>query len=310
VIGLEEKVLVSVCCTAYNHEKYIRSCLDGFVNQKTNFKYEVIVHDDASTDNTASIIQEYADKYPKIIKPILQKENQYSKDVLIYEDYLYPQCKGKYIAFCEGDDFWCDENKLQKQVDVLEDNLDYVACVHQTKTLDLKRKKESLFVKCDKDSILETEKFFSATIPYQTSSLMYRFELVNKRPSFCFVSKQVGDYPTAVFLTLTGPVYYLNQTMSVYRKFTEGSWSLRSITKPNIRNFKDMIEILTLADEYSNYRYHELIDKKIFGYEYRLWKHTVGFEVITNDRFKLLSVSKKLKMVFYILCRKLGVGIR
>lgn len=310
MIALEEKVLVSVCCTAFNHAKYIRSCLDGFVNQKTNFKYEVIVHDDASTDATASIIQEYAYKYPEIIKPILQKENQYSKGVLIYEEYLHPKCNGKYIAFCEGDDYWCDENKLQKQVDVLENNPDYVACVHQTKTLDLKRKKESLFVKCNKDCILETERFFAATIPYQTSSLMYRLELYDKRPSFCFVSKQVGDYPTAVFLTLTGSVYYINQTMSVYRKFVEGSWSLRNIAKPNIQNFKDMIEILTLADEYSDFKYHKLIDKKKIGLEYKLWKHTAGFEVFSNERFKLLSVTKKLKMVFYIICRKLGVGVK
>lgn len=307
---MEEKVLVSVCCTAYNHEKYIRDCLDGFINQKTNFKYEVIVHDDASTDNTANVIKEYADKYPEIIKPILQNDNQYSKGVLIYEDYLYPKCEGKYIAFCEGDDYWCDENKLQKQVDVLESNPDYVACVHQTKTIDLKRKKESMFVKCDKDCVLATESFFASTIPFQTSSLMYRFELITKRPSFCFVSKQVGDYPTAVFLTLTGSVYYINETMSVYRKFTEGSWSLMNIAKPNIQNFKDMIEILTLADEYSNFKYHKLIDKKKIGLEYKLWKYTAGFEIFGTERFKLLSVAKKLKMVFYIICRKLGVGVR
>lgn len=310
MIALEEKVLVSVCCTAFNHAKYIRSCLDGFVNQKTNFKYEVIVHDDASTDATASIIQEYADKYPEIIKPILQNENQYSKGIRITDTFIIPKCKGKYIAFCEGDDYWCDEKKLQKQVDVLENSPDYVACVHQTKTLDLKRKKESLFVKCNNDCILETERFFAATIPYQTSSLMYRLELYDKRPSFCFVSKQVGDYPTAVFLTLTGSVYYINQTMSVYRKFVEGSWSLRNIAKPNIQNFKDMIEILTLADEYSDFKYHKLIDKKKIGLEYKLWKHTSGFEVFSNERFKLLNVSQKLKMVFYIICRKLGVGVK
>lgn len=307
--NLEEKVLVSVCCTAYNHEKYIRNCLEGFVNQKTNFKYEVIVHDDASTDSTPNIIREYVEKYPEIIKPIFQKENQYSQGVLIYEDYLYPKCNGVYIAFCEGDDYWCDENKLQKQVDVLENNPSYVACVHQTKILDLKRKKENMFVACNKDGILEIERFFATTIPYQTSSLMYRLELNGKRPEFCFVSKKVGDYPTAVFLTLMGPVYYINETMSVYRKFTEGSWSLMNIAKPNIQNFKDMIEILTLADEYTDFKYHKLIDKKKIGFEYKLWKYTASFELLTNDRFKKLCVFKKFKLVFYIMCRKLGFNI-
>lgn len=308
--ALEEKVLVSVCCTAYNHAKYIRSCLDGFVNQKTNFKYEVIVHDDASTDNTANIIKEYADKYPEIIKPIFQKENKYQRGVLIYEEYIFPKCTGKYVAYCEGDDYWCDENKLQKQVDILEKHPDYVACVHQTKRIDVRNQKESLFVDRNKNGILEKERFFWATIPYQTSSLMSKRELLVERPDFCFVSKIFGDYPYAIFLALKGDVYYINDVMSVYRKFTEGSWSSLNDGKRKLEYLKDIIKILALADEYSGLRYHRLIDKKKLGYEYRLWKHTVGFEVITNDRFKLLSVSKKLKMVFYILCRKLGVGVR
>lgn len=307
---MNKKVLVSVCCTAYNHEKYIRSCLDGFVNQKTNFKYEVIIHDDASTDKTASIIQEYANKYPEIIKPILQKENQYSKGVPIYEKYIYTKCKGKYLAFCEGDDFWNDKNKLQKQINILENNPDYVACVHQTKMLNLRDKKESLFVSYNKDCLIETEKFFDATIPYHVSSLMVRVTLDEERPSFCFISKQVGDYPNGLYLALKGPIYFINDVMSVYRRFTEGSWSLKNVSKPNPELWEDMITILTLADEYSNLKYHALIDKKKIGYEYKLWKHTAGFEIFSNERFKLLGTSKKLKMLFYIVCRKLGLGIK
>lgn len=307
---LKEKVLVSVCCTAYNHEKYIRSCLDGFVSQKTNFKYEVIVHDDASTDNTASIIQEYADKYPEIIKPILQKENQYQREVPIYEEYIYPKCKGRYLAFCEGDDYWCDENKLQKQVDVLENNLHYVACIHQTKMINIRDKKDSLFVQYNKDCVIEVEKFFDATIPYHVSSLMVRVALDEERPSFCFISKQIGDYPNGLYLALKGSIYFINDVMSVYRRFTEGSWSIKNVSKPNPELWKDMITILALADEYSNFKYHELIDKKKIGYEYKLWKHTAGFEIFSNERFKLLSVSKKLKMLFYITCRKLGFAVK
>ena len=102
---------VSVICLAYNHEKYIRKTLEGFVAQKTNFSVEYIVHDDASTDSTASIIQEFEEKYPDLIKPIYQKENQYSKGVAITRN-LQMQVQGKYIAFCEGDDYWIDEYKL------------------------------------------------------------------------------------------------------------------------------------------------------------------------------------------------------
>ena len=119
-------ILVSVVCDVYNHEPYLRQCLDGFVMQKTNFKFEVLVHDDASTDKSADIIMEYTYKYPDLFKPIIQKENQYSKGVGIWKIYQFPRVKGKYVAFCEGDDCWIDSLKLQKQVDILE------SCYHNT----------------------------------------------------------------------------------------------------------------------------------------------------------------------------------
>ncbi len=127
---MDEQIMVSVFCATYNHEKYIRKCLDGFIMQKTNFKFEVLVHDDASTDKTADIIREYEEKYPDIIKPIYQTENQYSKGVQIGVTFQYPRAKGKYIAFCEGDDYWCDENKLQRQFDIMESHPECSICVH------------------------------------------------------------------------------------------------------------------------------------------------------------------------------------
>ncbi|MDR2410234.1 MAG: glycosyltransferase [Bacteroidales bacterium] len=120
--------LVSVDCTTYNHATYIRQCLDGFVMQKTNFPIEIIVHDDASTDGTADIIREYEAKYPNLIKPIYQSENQYSKGVNVWYTYVRPMMKGKYIAFCNGDDYWTDPLKLQKQVDFLESHSEYSLC--------------------------------------------------------------------------------------------------------------------------------------------------------------------------------------
>lgn len=112
--------LVSICCLSYNHVSYIRQCLDGFIMQKTDFPFEVLLHDDASTDGTVDIIKEYENKYPSIIKPIYQTENQHSKGVKISATFNYPRAQGKYIAMCEGDDYWLDPLKLQKQVDFLE----------------------------------------------------------------------------------------------------------------------------------------------------------------------------------------------
>lgn len=112
--------LVTVRCLVYNHEPYLRQCLDGFVMQKTNFAFEAIVHDDASTDNSVAIIREYAEKYPDIIKPIYETENQYRKGTIgqIMDNAVSPS--SKYIAMCEGDDYWTDPLKLQKQVDYME----------------------------------------------------------------------------------------------------------------------------------------------------------------------------------------------
>lgn len=117
-----DNILVSVVCDVYNHEPYLRQCFDGFVMQRTNFKFEVLVHDDASTDKSAEIIIEYTNKYPDIFKPIIQKENQYSKGVGIWKTYQFPRVKGKYVALCEGDDYWTDPLKMQKQYDVLENS--------------------------------------------------------------------------------------------------------------------------------------------------------------------------------------------
>lgn len=131
----EERVpLVSIWCLVYNHEPYLRQCLDGFVMQRTNFPFVAIVHEDASTDGSAAILREYAEKYPDIIKPIYETENQYyvpGSMRRIMDNAIHPG--SKYIAYCEGDDYWTDPNKLQKQVDIMESDPD-VGLVH-TKAL-------------------------------------------------------------------------------------------------------------------------------------------------------------------------------
>ena len=124
-------LIVTIQCLVYNHESFLRQCLDGFVMQKTSFRFEVIVHDDASTDGSAAIIREYADKYPEIIKPIFETENLYSKRDGSLRRVMYRNTRGKYVAICEGDDYWTDPYKLQKQVDFLESHPDYVMCSHR-----------------------------------------------------------------------------------------------------------------------------------------------------------------------------------
>jgi glycosyltransferase involved in cell wall biosynthesis len=129
--------LVSISSITYNHEPFIRDCLEGFLMQKTNFDYEILIHDDASTDQTQSIIKEYQQKYPHLIKPIYQTENQFSKGVRgINKKYNISRSKAKYIAMCEGDDYWTDPYKLQKQVDYMEKHPEVVLTHHLYKNID------------------------------------------------------------------------------------------------------------------------------------------------------------------------------
>lgn len=134
-MGMEP--LVSICCLTYNHEQFIRQCLNGILIQKTNFLFEILIHDDASTDATVSIIKEYEQKFPQIIKPIYQKENQYRKGIFNTLMYQFPRARGKYIAFCEGDDYWTDEYKLQRQIVFLEANPNYSMCCHRYRIFDV-----------------------------------------------------------------------------------------------------------------------------------------------------------------------------
>ena len=131
---MEENITckVSVLCATYNHEEYLRQTLDSFLNQKTDFPFEVLVNDDASTDSTGDIIREYAAKYPDVIRPFYQKENLYSRRINLYDVVFFPACRGEYIAVCEGDDYWNDPEKLQLQVDWLDAHPEYSACVHNS----------------------------------------------------------------------------------------------------------------------------------------------------------------------------------
>ena len=131
-IQSDSKPFVSISCISFNQADYIGNVLEGFLNQNVNFPVEILIHDDASTDGTREIIEAYSNEYPNIIKPILQTENQFSKGAkCIHATYNFYRSKGKYIATCEGDDYWIDNNKLIKQVQFLENNKDFSLCSHE-----------------------------------------------------------------------------------------------------------------------------------------------------------------------------------
>jgi glycosyltransferase involved in cell wall biosynthesis len=223
------KPLLSICCVTYNHENYIRECLNGFVTQKTTFHFEILVHEDASTDNTAQIVKEYESKFPHLFRCVYQTENQFAKQNTLV-NILFPMSQGKYIALCEGDDYWTDPYKLQKQVDFLEANPGYSICFHNAEIIDEGTQlSEGLFVGLQKQQYVQLNSS-REVLPYEimidwivpTASCLFRSNLIDYKKinsnNFVF-----GDIALFLSLTAKGKVFYLNEIMSVYRKSLRGA---------------------------------------------------------------------------------------
>lgn len=217
--------LVSISCITYNHEPYIAQTLDGFLMQKTDFPFEVLIHDDASTDRTADIIREYEAKFPKLIKPIYQKENQYSKGFTsVSATWNFPRAKGKYIALCEGDDYWIDENKLQMQVDFLENNPEYGMCFHDAVVVnELENEVDSFSYHVIEKDYSATELFENWVVP--TASMLFKKEILcyklADRKNFI-----AGDIVLVEQACVYGKVHGFKKKMSVYRIQENGlTWS-------------------------------------------------------------------------------------
>jgi len=236
---------VSIHCLAYNHAPFIRRCLDGFIMQKTNFPIEVLIHDDASTDGTTDIIREYESKYPEIIKPIYQTENQYSKGVRISLTYNYPRVKGRYLALCEGDDYWTDEYKLQKQVDFLEANEDFSICFHPVELYD--ETEEEYILNNTVSDVPEITDIKTLAIGnyINTLSVMYRtnkkvFEDIEKLPK-----TSNNDYILHMLYAEYGKIKKIPDVMGVYRKH-DGGISSKKSAQENYTKWKGTLTALLI----------------------------------------------------------------
>ena len=227
----KREVMVSVLCLAHNHEAYIAQALESFVNQETDFRYEILVNDDASTDGTAAVIRDYAERYPELIRPFYQEKNLFSQGIVIYDQVFYPVARGKYFASIEGDDYWCDPHKLQLQVDFLESHPQYAACVHNTVIHSCDGSEpDKLYIRDvsgDRDVSFATAMSGMGNA-YHTSALMARREFMIDPPKFYYTaySYGFGDQPRALWFALNGGVWFIDRPMSVYRvRSNPQSWS-------------------------------------------------------------------------------------
>ncbi len=232
--------LVSISCITYNHAPYIRQCLDGFVMQKTNFPFEILIHDDASDDGTSDVIREFEKAYPSVIKPLFEEENQWSKGRRGSVVFNFPRAKGKYIALCEGDDYWTDPLKLQKQVDFLEAHPEYAMCFHNVKVIAEEgcRAETDIYAHL-RDGDFTGEQIISRwTVP--TCSVVFRKSCLDRLPNH--PDFKIGD--NVLFLTCAscGKLYCLNEKMGVYRR-NAGGWTSQStqkVAKDFIRHYEAM----------------------------------------------------------------------
>lgn len=256
-----KEIGVSIICNTYNQVEYIETTIKSFLLQKTSFDYEILIHDDCSNDGTKEIIESYANKYPNIIYPIYEKENQYSK-CNIDEKFQYPRARGKYIAYCEGDDFWIDENKLQKQYDYLESHKEINMSAHACIVVDADSLDLKYFIAPEsKDKILTMKNVIRGGAGYLgTNTLFFRRELCNKIIEVGEFN-HISDYSMQLSGADPNGVYYFKECMSAYRFMSKGSWSVKNKDNNNVKDA--IINILNSFDLVTNHKYIKYIDKEI-----------------------------------------------
>lgn len=315
---MEKTPLVSVCCITYNHAPYISQCVDGFLMQKTSFPFEIIINDDCSNDGTTEILKDYAIKYPDLIHLILHDENQYSKGIRrILATFVYPVAKGKYIALCEGDDYWTDPYKLQKQVDALEAHPECSICFGKVKVVNDKGNPLGWTIPVNDNlkggiidlSLYTYEQFRKTRWAFQTSSYLYRSQLRNTISSIMkneFSIFPYGDTPLVLICLMNGYGYYIDEELSCYRWQSLGSWSEKNANniRFKINVAKKLINGLVTFDQMTSYKYHSNVNIKICQQEYLVEDYSHHEWNLLLPKYWCIYDRYTLKHTFSVLLKK------
>ena len=282
-------IKVSICCITYNHDNYIRDALEGFIMQKTDFEFEIIIHDDASTDLTATIIREFENNHPDVFTCIYQKENQWSKGIKPSPTYGWPKAKGKYIALCEGDDYWTDPYKLQKQVDFLEANEGYSLCFHRFFIIDEESKSLSPFIRKQSSTIVD---FAQMRIPIQPLTTMFRNELKPIIPAD-YILRMTGANFLFLRLAEIGKFKYMKDPMAVYRIHSGGIWS----GKNRLEKQKMAMDNIVCMIDYINHR--KSIRKILISQYFKKVLITMLYSIYQKDVYSIKIMIKKIFKIQY-----------
>jgi len=260
-----EEPLVSISLVTYNQEAYIRDAIESCLMQQVNFKYELIIHDDASSDNTPQIINKYAKNYPEIIIPILQSENRFSKGLEVNASFTIPQARGKYIAFLEGDDYWTDPLKLKTQIELLESKPDIAMCFTATKHIFPNSSKKPTYKRYRKHDAICSIKdiILLGGRLVDMGSAVVRRSIFDHVPEWYYYA-QIWDLTVPLLSLLNGKIHYINKVTSVYRYNVSGSWTQNNVKNLERRrnNTKKSINATDGFDKTTNYKYHKHIQRK------------------------------------------------
>lgn len=253
-----DQPLVSICCITYNHEPYIEEALQGFLMQQTDFPFEILIHDDASTDNTAAIIRQYYANYPDIIKPIFQTDNQYSKGLRMNPVFNFPRAKGRYIALCEGDDFWINAYKLAKQVSEMTKYPDVGMSFHAAYEQVEENRIGLLGQAANTTSVVSLSQIIlSGGGGCPTSSIMAKKNAWANLPEWFYKETPVGDFYLQILASQQGGALYILEAMCVYRRDSLNSWSVSMKTNPDkkINHLHRHYTCLKALNKRLNYQY-------------------------------------------------------
>ncbi|MBQ0087736.1 MAG: glycosyltransferase [Prevotellaceae bacterium] len=270
----KRNIVVAIRCLVYNHEPYLRQCLDSIVMQQTDFPYFAVVHDDCSTDHSADIIREYAAKYPDKIHPIYEDFNCYKVGWKIADDKIHAAYENAtYIAICEGDDYWIDPYKLQKQVDFLESHLDYSVCAHETMILApngttklFSDVANNIFVSIKKTDYTPQETLTGNI--FHWSSFMYRNVSDFQMPQWRY-RISAGDMVYFRYYGMQGKTHRFPEVMSVYRFHAKSVTKTEDVYQTELNFVSLNIKVLRLLNRYWNRQYQHLIYPIISRYYMR-----------------------------------------
>lgn len=298
---MKKKIKVSICCITYNQEKYIGKALESFVHQKVSFPYEIIIHDDASTDGTRDIIQKYKEKYPDLIVPIFEEENVYSKKASLVMEIVFAKVRGEYIALCDGDDGFLSDEKLSKQVDYMDAHPEITMCSHNTRVIS----EDGNFMydmNPYKEGIVTIEDYFKNTSgSMHTSSMFFRSRDVKSLPTY-YREATVGDLPFKLYLLSKGNAYYIDEVMSFYRHNAKGSWTSfeKEDSKVLKKNRLMEIRVYELFNKETNNKYAYLVDEKIRTKKFAYYLKDNNLKELKKEEYKdlynKLSSGEKIKL--------------